>query len=219
MSVPGLGFEATQKSPMSRDIYPFGDVTHLVLDDYTTAIAELRLDATPECDASRLALKSAASRLLAQAQAHRALQAPKAGGTIELGEYLQHVCAALNTAHLADQEAWLTLAIDEVWLDVDRCWLVGLIIAELIRTSVCPRLSGEPPPIRVKIVNCGWQMVGTVAIPGGASTGMGPGRGLVEALSAALGGTVEWGSARNRCWVWFELPIVGPRPGRGTPKP
>lgn len=163
---------------------------------------------------NRLALQSAAARLLARAQARRAQQAPSAGGTMELGRYLEHVCAAVSKARLAERGAWLALTADEVWLDVDRCWLVGLIIAELINTFVCPGLSGGTGAIPVRIVDGGWRMVGAVAIPGHARAAEGRRRRLVEALSAELGGAVEWASVRNGCCAWFEFPIERPAPSR-----
>jgi hypothetical protein len=202
--------EPPREGRLLRDFVLLEEIIGRFLDDYTEAVAELRLAAASECGPSRLVLQAAATRLLARAQAHRALQPPKAGGKMELGGHLEHVCAALSTARLADCEAWLTLAVDEVWLDADRCWLVSLIVAELIKTLAWPAPPGGRRPIGVKIVNGGWRMVGAVAAPGHASTGKGRGRRLVEALSAALDGTVEWGAAQDSCCAWFELPIESP---------
>lgn len=190
------------------ELYLLEEIAHRVLDDYTEAVAELRLAAASECGPSRLALNSAAARLLVRAQAHRALQPPSAGGKMELGGYLEQVCAAVTKARLAERGTWLALSADEVWLDADRCWLVGLIIAELISTFVCPGLSDGNEAIPVRIVDGGWRMVGAVAIPDHAGAGERRGRRLVEALSAELGGAVEF--ARSGRYARFEFPIERP---------
>jgi two-component sensor histidine kinase len=207
MSIFLDNIEATQEGAPLRDLYLLDEIAHRILNDYTEAAAELRLAAASESGSSQLVLKSAATRLLARAQAHCALQAPKAGGKMELGGHLEQVCAAVSRARLAERGAWLALTADEVWLDADRCWLVGLIIAELINTFVRPGLPGETGAIPVRIVDGGWRMVGAVASPGGASIGDRKGRRLVEALSAELGGTLEWALTRHGGCAWFEFPI------------
>jgi hypothetical protein len=195
---------------LCRELYLFQEVTDRVLADYTEAIAELRLAAALECGPSGNVLKSAAARLLARAQAHRALQAPEAVGKMELGGYLEQVCGALGASRLAERSNGLTLSADEVWLDVDRCWLIGLIIADLISAPACDGLSGGTGAMHVKIVNGGWRVLGAVARCGRASMEEGRGRRRVEVLSAELGGTVEWAFARHGRCAWFELPIERP---------
>jgi two-component sensor histidine kinase len=202
--------ETLREDELRRDLHIFDGITHRVLDDYTEAVAELRLAAASECGPSGLVLRSAAARLLVRAGAHRALQAPKAGGKMELSGYLERVCAAVSAARLAERGDWLSLAADDVWLDADRCWLVGLIIADLVDAAACPGLSGGPAAVSVKIFDGGWRMVGSVSNPGGVSSREGRGRRLVEALSTELGGTVEWASARHGSCAWFEFPIERP---------
>lgn len=208
--------ETLREGALLRDLCIFEEIIDRVLHDYTEAVAELRLAAASERGPSGLALKLAATRLLARAQAHRTLLSPKsADKMVELGGYLELVCAATSMTRLAERGAGLTLAADEIWLDADRCWLVGLIIAALINTPACPGPSGGPGATHVKIVNGGWRIVGAVASQGRTSLGKTPGRRLVETLSAELGGTVEWAFARHGGCAWFELPIE--RPARTLP--
>ena len=213
MSVRNI--EEPKERPLLRELYLFQELTQRVLNDYIEAVAEIRLASASERGPSQLALTSAATRLLARAQAHRALQAPKVSGKLELSGYLEKVCAALSTARPAAREAGLTLAADEVWLDADRCWLVSLIIAELINTPACLGLSGETGAIHVRIADGGWRMVGTVSGHSPAPAAERGGRRLVEALAAELGGTIEWALARHAGCAWFEIPIE--RPARTLP--
>jgi hypothetical protein len=75
---------------------------------------------------AQLALTSVANRLRAQVEAHRALQAPVADGPMDLADYIGQLCACLARAPLAENGMWLRVTADEVWLDADRCWRVGL---------------------------------------------------------------------------------------------
>ena len=210
MNVFACDIEAPCDDELRRDLYLFEGIVQSVLNDYTEAVAELRLASASECSPSRLALKSAAARLLDRAQALRALQPPPACGKMELGGHLEQVCAALSKARLAERGTWLALTTDEVWLDADRCWLVGLLIAELVNTFARPELCGGTGAIPVRIADGGWRMVGAVAIPGHAEAGEAQGRRLVEALSGELGGAVEWAPARNGRCALFEFPIERP---------
>jgi two-component sensor histidine kinase len=195
-----------------RELYLVEEITHRVLHDYDEAIASLRLASMSERGPANLALNSAAARLRVRAQAYRALQAPASSGPMELSDYLVQVCAAINTARLAERGAQLTLAAEQVWLDADRCWLVGLIIAELIDNAARYGLSGGPGEIGVRIINGGWRMICAVANRGRASAWdvRGRSRRLVRALSAELGGSIEWRFLDHDCCVWFEFPIERP---------
>src|SRR5262249_30887208 len=114
MNAPIRNIEAQKEVGLLSELYLLEEIAQGFLADYAEAVAELSLAATSECGPSRLPLKSAAARLLARAQAHRALQAPQAGGKMELGGYLEPVCAALSRACLAERGAWLALTADEV---------------------------------------------------------------------------------------------------------
>lgn len=209
MSVDNIG--ETKIGRLARDLYLVEEITRRILNDYGEAIAALELASILECGPTKLALNSAAARLWARAQAHRALQPPMAGGVIELSDYLEQVCAALSAARLAERGAWLTLVADEVWLDADRCWLVGLIVAELINNAARHGLSGGPGAISVKIVNREWRVICAVANCGSISGGRrGRGRRLVEAMAAELGGMVEWACGAEGCSVSLEFPTARP---------
>jgi two-component sensor histidine kinase len=211
ISLSGLTVEEVRESVLPRGLRLFRQIAERVLNDYVEAVAELRL-ASAECGTTRLALNAAATRLLARARAHHALQPPASGGEEELGGYLERVCAALSTARLEEHQTWLTLSADEVWLDVYRCWLVGLLVAELIDDSACFVPPGAHAAVRVQVVSDGRRLIGAVVDPRRAPVGKGTGPRLVETLAAELGTTVERTSAGQGCCARFELPIETPRP-------
>ncbi len=193
------------------------EITHRVLNEYTEAIASLTLAAASTPDIrSQGVLRSAAVRLRAQAEAHRALQAPVHDGPVDLADYLTRLCACLTDAQLAERGVRLTLSADEVWLDAGQCWRVGLIVAELIRNATRHGFSGGPGAIRVDVgVGLG-RVACRVSDDGCASspTGGGRGRRLVETLAADLGGWVDWDFSPAGCCARLAFPQASDPFGR-----
>jgi two-component sensor histidine kinase len=188
------------------------EITHRVLNEYSEAISSLALAAARAPDAtSELALTSAALRLRARAEAHRALQSPSVKGRIDLAGYLDDLCERLNRALLADACTRLTVCADEIWLDADYCWRVGLIVAELVRNATRHGTCDGPGAINVETRQARGRIVCQVCndADGGSAIGRGRGRGLVEAFAAELGGSVVWTFAPGGCCVRLEFPLPG----------
>ena len=217
-----MSFEYTAMSqaiPPMQPLHLIDEISHRVVNEYTEAICALGLAATASRDIRvQLALTSAASRLRAQVEAHRALQAPIVEGPMDLGDYVGQLCACLAKAPLAENGLRLTVDADEVWLDAGQCWRVGLIVAELVRNAARHGLSGAAGVIWVVVEDAGDVIGCTVCDDGGgASAGRtGRGRRLVQALAEELGGSVVWTFAATGCCVRLEFPrprLIDPRPG------
>jgi two-component sensor histidine kinase len=171
------------------------EITHRVVNEYTQAIACIRLAAARAAShEARTALAGAANRLLRFAEAHRALQAPPAVGTTDLGAYLERLCAAISTASLGDSRITLTLSTISLPLRPDRCWRVALIVSELITNSVRHGLQNRPGSVVVQLDLAAGVVVCRVSDNGAAEADPPPARGrhVVEALAAELGGAVQW---------------------------
>jgi two-component sensor histidine kinase len=111
------------------------EISHRVVNEYAEAISTLALAAASADSQARETLTLAANRLRAQVEAHRALQAPFIEGVMDLADYVEQVSACLAKSSLAQNGVRLTVNIEEIWLDADRCWRVGLIVAELVRNA------------------------------------------------------------------------------------
>jgi two-component sensor histidine kinase len=199
----------SQAIPPMQPLHLIDEISHRVVNEYTEAICALGLAATASHDLRvQLALTSAASRLRAQVEAHRALQAPLVEGPMDLGDYVGQLCACLAKAPLAENGLRLTVDADEVWLEAGQCWRVGLIIAELVRNAARHGLSGAAGVIWV-VVEDGPDLISCSVCDdgGGVSAGRtGRGRRLVQSIAAELGGTVEWTFAPTGCCVRLEFP-------------
>lgn len=188
------------------------EFTHRVLNEYAEAIAVLRLAAAAAPDArSEVTLKAAALRLKAHAEAHRALQAPTHDGPTDLASYIAELGASLTKARLADRGVWLTVSGEEIWLDGDRCWRVGLIVAELIRNATKHGFSGGTGSIRIEVAEAAGRILCEVCDDGnGRPATAGRGRRLVQSLARQLGGSVKWRFTPKGCCVRLEFARPSP---------
>jgi len=204
----------TDACPPMQPLHLIDEISHRVVNEYTEAICALGLAASASRNMDvQLALTSAASRLRAQVEAHRALQAPVVDGPMDLADYVGQLCGCLAKAPFAETGVRLTVSSDEIWLDAARCWRVGLIVAELVRNAARHGLSGGAGGIWVEIAEASGRIICQVCDDGrGAPTvRTGRGRRLVQAIAAELGGTVDWTFAPGGCCVRLDFP--GPDTG------
>ena len=189
--------------PFSRTILSEGreplilvaEITHRVANEYAHAISSLQRAAAQAPDArSRASLKCAAARLWSYAEAHRALRAPVAPGLVDLGEYLASLCEALSAASLADRGVRLTLALDDmVLVDSERCWHVGLLVSELVSSTVRHAFGPKGGLIRIELSGGCGLVTCRVTDNGRArpDAAAGCGSGVIAGLTLALGGDIE----------------------------
>jgi len=196
-------------SPM-QSLHLIDEISHRVVNEYTDAICALGLAATASRDMRvQLALTSAAIRLRAHAEAHRALQAPTIDGPMDLVDYVGQVCTCLTKASLVERGVWFTVIADEIWLDADRCWRVGLIVAELVRNAARHGFSEGAGVIWIEITEESGRIHCLVCDDGCGGPTTRTGRRLVEALAVDLGGTVDWNFAPGGCCVRLDFPRTG----------
>jgi two-component sensor histidine kinase len=184
------------------------EISHRVFNEYTEAISSLALAAAGSASRqAQEALATAAKRLRAHAETHRALLPPATCPT-DLGDYIGRFCASLSNASLAEQGVRIELEVDEVWLEAERCWRVGLIMAELVRDAARHGLSGRTGAIGVLIAAQADYVTCVVGDNGCAVAAPTPGRGqrLVRSLAAELGGSVEWQFTPGGCLVRLQVP-------------
>jgi two-component sensor histidine kinase len=171
------------------------EISHRVVNEYTQAIACIRLAAADAASAeARAVLTQAATKLRYFADAHRALQLPRSAEAVDLGEYLTRLCAASMAAGLQDRGVRLNLSCDTIQLGSERCWRVALIISELVTNSVRHGLRGGPGQVLIELSEDDGLVTCRVSDDGLAEPAPQPARGLcvVKALTAELEGEVCW---------------------------
>lgn len=172
------------------------EISHRVLNDYTHAIATLRLAAadTPSLRA-RAALAMVAERLQAYAEVHRALRPPRLTEQTDLGDHLQRLCEALTAARLADRGVRLTFIRSTVRMKAHQCWRVGLIVSELMTNAVRHAFAERGGELVVELSSSAGLVYCRVSDNGRATIARpqpGRGRTIVDALARQLGGDVDW---------------------------
>lgn len=182
-------------APSGRsDLILVEEICHRVYNQYAQAVGAIRQAAVRvRSHEARSALASTADQLMSYAHAHRVLQAPDGPGDVNLADHLEQLCAAINASALPERDIRLILTIEPVMLPAGCCWRVALITAELITNSLRHGLRQGPGEIVVKVACQGDRLVCEVTDDGTGCAGR-PGRGsaIVLALSAELGGEVDW---------------------------
>jgi two-component sensor histidine kinase len=171
------------------------EIHHRVVNEYSEAISSLSLAALRAGDdKTRAELAKAAERLRDHAASHCALMPPPVGDTTNLAVHIGRICKAFTKATLEERGVLLTLDTIDVVLPAERCWRIGLVVAELIRNAARHGLHGKEGRISVQFVELAGLLTCLVGNTSRPPVDMKPGRGLrlIRSLVADLGGSVEW---------------------------
>jgi two-component sensor histidine kinase len=170
------------------------ELNHRVINEFAEAIATLSLVSRNAVEPVRAACEKAAQRLHAHAAAHRALLPPAGDTMVNAGDYLRQICTAYAGAALADGDVRLIVKSEPVDLSPDRCWRLGLIVAELVRNAARHGLSNRRGLVLVRLTRRFGETSCLVCDTGQTTRTNAPGRGrrLMTALAADLGGSIEW---------------------------
>ncbi|MBR1119906.1 sensor histidine kinase [Bradyrhizobium lablabi] len=159
-------------------------------------------------DQARVTLTSIQDRLKNFARIHHSLQAPEYTTMVDPAAYLQQLCQAISSSMLAGEGIELLLSVHPLRMDSERCWLLGMIVFELIAGAAHHVFDGKPGAIRLEI----WATDSSIECcirDNGASTGLPPAEAslsIVEALAASLHGTVEMKRAPDGTKTIVKLP-------------
>ena len=212
MTLQGLVFEAADP-PRFPFLHLVEEVHDRVLAGYAEAIATLRVAATGAgSDEAQATLAGAADLLRAQAETHRVLLPPASDGVLDLGEHIGRLCAAFAKASLAHRGVRIVVETDDVWISADRCWRVGLVVAEFLRNAACNALAKGEGSILVSITREAGRVSCLVFDNGRAppAARSGRGLGLARAIAAELGGTVRLRSTSRGSLAYLDFPASAP---------
>ena len=146
-----------------------------------------------ETEDARTSLKRVVDRLEGHACVQNSLRPPDYSTTIDISAYVYRLCRALSSSKLEQQQIELSLSLTTLVLSSERCWLLGLILFELITHAARHVFDGKPGEITIELYPVGSSVVCTVRDNGGAPAVATKGSGLVlvRELAAGLRGTVH----------------------------
>jgi two-component sensor histidine kinase len=187
------------------------EINHRVVNQYSEAIATLSLAANRTDGVARDALTRAAERLRDHAESHRALMPPPVEADANLADYLDRICRTFTQAMLAERGIVLVLDADDLPLSADRCWRVGLVVAELVRNAARHGLRGGGGEISVRVAGEADRLTCVVRDNGRPPVHVVPGQGqqLIRSLVADLGGQVRWVFRAAGAIALVQLPLTG----------
>jgi two-component sensor histidine kinase len=189
------------------------ELNHRVNNELTSsAICTVSAKAVESDDvAVKAALLDVVDLLHGYADVHKALRIPDPGHLTDAARYLQHVCFSITKYRLDRLSIRLVFSADDLRLESERCWKLGLIVSELL-TNVArhARFDDRRPEANVKLLLAGSVVRCAVSDNGSASDLIVRGRGLtiVGELARSLGGRVHVSCAAEGSSFLLTFPLT-----------
>jgi two-component sensor histidine kinase len=171
------------------------ELNHRIGNDLTSAICTVSAQAMQSDNmAVKTALLGVVDLLHHCADVHRALHMPDQKRLTDAAAYLQRLCFSVTKYQLDHLAIRVLFSADDLRLEGERCWKVGLIVSELL-TNVArhAKFDSRPPELRVELTLSGNVVKCKVSDNGSAPEPVRRGRGLtiVGELASSLGGRVH----------------------------
>jgi two-component sensor histidine kinase len=188
------------------------ELNHRVNNELTSTICTISAKAVKSDDvAVKAALLDVVDLLHGYADVHKALRMPDPGHLTDAARYLQHLCFSITKHRLDRLSIRLLCSVDDLRLEGERCWKLGLIASELL-TNVArhARFDDRRPEAKVKLLLAGSVVRCAVSDNGSASDLVVRGRGLaiVGELASSLGGRVHASYAAEGSSFLLTFPLT-----------
>src|SRR3954452_4093926 len=190
------------------------ELNHRVNNELTSTIWAISAKAVKSDDvAVKAALLDVVALFYDYADVRKALRMPDPGHLTDAASYLQHLCFSITKYRLDRRSLRLLCSADDLLLEGERCWKLGLVVSELL-TNVArhARFDDRHPEAKVKLLLAGNVVRCAVSDNGSASdlTARGRGLTLVGELANSLGGRVHASSAAEGSSFLLTFPLTIP---------
>jgi two-component sensor histidine kinase len=182
------------KSSLPEERLLIRELSHRINNEFTCVANMLSLAAARTANAEvKSTLSAVLTRLEGYLRVHRALRTPEAGNRIDASAYLRELCRSLSWSKLDSRNIELVFAERPLSLQSEQCWILGMIVYELINNAARHAFDEAGGEIRVQIAQVGKLVECHVSDDGVAPVFARRGRGLkiIEDLAARLHGRVE----------------------------
>jgi two-component sensor histidine kinase len=188
------------------------ELNHRIKNELTSAIYAVSAKALrSDSVAVKAALLDVVDLLHQCADVHRALNMPDQGRLTDAARYLQQLCFAITKYRLDRLAIRVLFSADDLRLEGERCWKLGLILSELL-TNVArhARFDAGHPELRVELMLAGNIVKCRVSDNGSASEPTPRGRGLaiIGELAGSLGGRVHTSCAAGGSSFLLTFPLT-----------
>jgi two-component sensor histidine kinase len=175
----------------SEEFLLLREVNHRINNDFASIMAIVsRMAHRADRQEVKASLTEVADCIFRHAQVHQALQVPR-GCQIDVNPYVAGLCRAISQSKLRTGVGLTFVETDgPLLLEADRCWRLGMVIAELITNAVRHAFDDGGGSISVELVEVGQFVECRVTDNGMFATDIRPGCGLkiVQALVESLDG-------------------------------
>jgi two-component sensor histidine kinase len=149
---------------------------------------------------------------------------PANNDCIDASAYLRELCGSISRSKLESRNIELVLVERPFRISSERCWLMGMIVSELITNAVRHAFDQHGGTIRLECRTFAGFVECRVSDNGSASTAdVRPGRGrrIIEALAQALGADFQFDVGEDGSEAALMFPIDQdccdePKPARRT---
>jgi two-component sensor histidine kinase len=187
------------------------EITHRINNEFASAIQVVSFAAAKSADGNvKAALAGVMEQLHNYARVHHALQMPASNDDIDASAYLRELCRSISRSKLEHRNVELVLVECAFRMSSDRCWLMGMIVAELITNAVRHAFERRGGIIRIECRASGEFIECRVSDNGSAPTAeVRPGSGLkiIDALAQDLGANFQFDLAENGSQSVLTIPI------------
>jgi len=188
------------------------ELDHRIKNELTSAICAVSAKAMGSDSVTvKTALLDVVDLLHQWADVHRALHMPDQKRLTDAASYLQQLCLAMMKYRLNCLAIRVLYSADDLRLEGERCWKLGLIVSELL-TNVARHVEfgTKHPELRVKLMLAGNVVKCGVSDNGSAPEPIRHGRGLtiVGELANSLGGRVQTSCAAEGSSFFLTFPLT-----------
>jgi two-component sensor histidine kinase len=188
------------------------ELNHRTRNELTSAIYAVSAKAVQsDSVAVKAALLDVVDLLHQCADVHRALRMPDQGRLTDAARYLQQVCFSITKYRLDRLAIRVLFSADDLQLEGERCWKLGLIVSELLNNVARhAQFDARHPELRVELMLAGNVVKCKVADNGSAPEPIRRGRGLaiIGELASSLGGRVHTTCAAEGSSVLLTFPLT-----------
>jgi len=180
--------------PLPQERVLLQELNHRINNEFCSAISVVSLTAARSSNKEvKAALTDVTELLHHYAGVHHALRMPENDVRVDAAAYLRKLCLSIRRSKLDRVKIDLVLAAPRLWLQSDRCWLLGMIVYELVTNAARHAFPGGNGGIRIELLRAGKFVECRVLDNGSAPVNFQPGRGLmiVDELTKALGGRFD----------------------------
>lgn len=187
------------------------EITHRINNEFASAIQVVSFTAEKSPDRNvKAALAGVMEQLHNYARVHNALQMPVNNDRIDASAYLRGLCGSISRSKLENRNIELVLVEHPFQMSSERCWMLGMIVAELITNAVRHAFDRQGGTIEIECRPSGGFVECRVSDNGsGSASNVRPGSGLriIESLAHALGAEFQFNFGQDGSEAVLMIPV------------